>query len=90
MIARDEYSKYDNRFYRKVSVIEKHCVIYKAIWTPAIGKKLSVQYEHKNKHAADVIKDSQIIGLIHFVTISLLCLCFPLDGADHSYPQHLL
>ena len=48
---------------------------------PTIGEKLSVQSEDDNKHAVTVIKDSQIVGQIRFVTIiSLLSLRFAFDG----------
>ena len=49
-------SKYNSNYYHKVSVIKGHHV-YKAIWMPTIGEKLSVQSEDNNKHAIAVVKD---------------------------------
>ena len=59
--------------------------VYKAIWTPTIGKELSVQPKDNNKHSIAVIKDE-----IRFVTIISL-LHFAFDGEYRALPlRHLL
>ena len=79
-------SKYDNRYYQEVGVIKSHYV-YKAIWMPTIGEKLSVQFEKNNKHVVALIKDNQIVGQIRLVAIiSLLRLRFTFNGENRATP----
>ena len=60
-------SKYDSNYYHKVSVTKGHHV-YKAIWMPTIGEKLSVQFEEEKKRTIVVIKDGLLLGLFSYLS----------------------
>ena len=59
-------SKYDSKYDQNVSVMKVH-LVYKAIWIPTIGGKLSVQSKDNNKHSIAVIKDSLLRSLLSYL-----------------------
>ena len=78
-------SKYNNRYYQKLSVIEGHHV-YKAIWTPTIGEKESVQSKDDTEHAVAMIKHDQMCSVTIISSFSPLTLSVLLSSLSiHTF-----